>query len=240
VPSQYKRILLKLSGEALAGSKRFGIDKATMDAVASPIKGALEMGVQVGIVIGGGNIFRGIDASSGSNRVNADYMGMLATVINALAFKDTLGMNGVESRVMSAIDMQPVAERHVSARAIRHLEKGRVVIFAGGTGSPFFTTDTNAALRALEIGAEVLIKATKVNGIYDRDPMKFKDAKFFPELDFDTVLRLNLGVMDATAVSLCRENNLEVRVINVFDGENLTRLLTGEAVGSVVRARRDV
>jgi uridylate kinase len=236
----YKRILLKLSGEALAGSKRFGIDKATLAAIASPVKDVLELGVQIGIVIGGGNIFRGIDAASGSNRVNADYMGMLATVINALAFKDALAENNVDSRVLSAIDMPQVTERHVSARALKHLEKGRVVIFAGGTGSPFFTTDTNAALRALEIGADVLIKATKVNGIYDRDPMKHDAAKFFPELDFDTVLRLNLGVMDATAVSLCRENNLEVRVINVFDGKNLLRLLNGEAVGSVVRARREV
>jgi len=236
----YRRILLKLSGEAFAGGKGFGIDEPTLQAIASPVKKALEMGTQVGIVIGGGNIFRGINASGGSGRVNADYMGMLATVINALAFKGALEKIGVECRVHSAIEMPPVAERHVAAKAIKHLEKGRVVIFAGGTGSPFFTTDTTAALRALEIGAEVLIKATKVNGIYDRDPVKFSDAKFFPELDFDTVLGMNLGVMDATAVSLCRENNLEVRVINVFEGENLLRLLAGEAVGSAVRAGRAV
>jgi len=236
----YKRILLKLSGEALAGSKRFGIDKDTLAAMTASVKGALDLGVQMGVVIGGGNIFRGIDASSGANRVNADYMGMLATVINALAFKDALEVHQVEGRVLSAIDMPQVTEQHTNARALKHLEKGRVVIFAGGTGNPFFTTDTNAALRALEIGAEVLIKATKVNGIYDRDPMKHRDAKFFPVLDFDTVLNLNLGVMDSTAVSLCRENNLEVRVINVFDGENLVRLIRGEEVGSVVRARRDV
>jgi len=236
----YKRILLKLSGEALAGSKRFGIDKETLAGMTASVKGAINLGVQMGIVIGGGNIFRGIDAYSGSNRVNADYMGMLATVINALAFKDALEMNKVDARVLSAIEMPQVTERCTNARALKHLEKGRVVIFAGGTGNPFFTTDTNAALRALEIGAEVLIKATKVNGIYDRDPKKHRDAKFFPVLDFDTVLNLKLGVMDATAVSLCRENNLEVRVINVFDGENLSRLIRGEEVGSVVRARRDV
>jgi uridylate kinase len=236
----YKRILLKLSGEALAGSKRFGIDKGTLAAMTASVKGALDLGIQMGIVIGGGNIFRGIDASSGSNRVNADYMGMLATVINALAFKDALETIKVEARVLSAIDMPQVTEHHTNAGALKHLEEGRVVIFAGGTGNPFFTTDTNAALRALEIGAEVLVKATKVNGIYDRDPMKHRDATFFPMLDFDTVLNLNLGVMDATAVSLCRENNLEVRVINVFDGENLVRLIRGEEVGSIVRARRDV
>jgi uridylate kinase len=238
MPLIYSRILLKLSGEALAGSKGFGIDGATLSAIASPVKIAHEMGTQVGIVIGGGNIFRGINASAGSDRVNADYMGMLATVINALAFKGALEMHGLECRVQSAIEMPSVVERHVKARAVKHLEKGRVVIFAGGTGSPFFTTDTTAALRALEIGAEVLIKATKVNGIYDRDPLKEPDATFFPELDFDTVLSMNLGVMDATAISLCRENNLEVRVINIFEKENLLRLLTGQAVGSVVRARR--
>jgi uridylate kinase len=236
----YRRILLKLSGEALAGGMGFGIDEPTLTAVASPIKGALEMGTQVALVIGGGNIFRGINASVGSNRIDADYMGMLATVINALAFKGTLERQGVECRVMSAIEMYPVAERHISARAVRHLEKGRVVIFAGGTGSPFFTTDTNAALRALEIGADVLIKATKVNGVYDRDPVKFPQAEFFPELDYDAVLRMNLGIMDATAVSLCRQNNLEVRVINVFEGEGLIRLLRGETIGSVLRARREM
>ena len=234
----YSRILLKLSGEALAGSKGFGIDGATLSAIAYPVKAVLEMGIQVGIVIGGGNIFRGISTSEKPNRVDADYMGMLATVINALAFKGALETYKLDCRVLSAIDMPGVVERHMKAKAVKHLEKGRVVIFAGGTGSPFFTTDTAAALRALEIGADVLIKATKVNGIYDKDPVKFTNATFFPELDFDTVLSMNLGVMDATAISLCRENNLEVRVINISEKENLLRLLKGEAVGSVVRARR--
>ena len=234
----YSRILLKLSGEALAGSKGFGIDGATLSAIAYPVKVVLEMGTQVGIVIGGGNIFRGISTSEKPNRVDADYMGMLATVINALAFKGALETYKLDCRVLSAIDMPGVVERHMKAKAVKHLEKGRVVIFAGGTGSPFFTTDTAAALRALEIGADVLIKATKVNGIYDKDPVKFTNATFFPELDFDTVLSMNLGVMDATAISLCRENNLEVRVINISEKENLLRLLKGEAVGSVVRARR--
>jgi uridylate kinase len=170
--------------------------------------------------------------------VDADYMGMMATVINALAFKGALETFNVDCRVLSAIDMPGVVQRHMKSRAVKHLGNGRVVIFAGGTGNPFFTTDTAAALRALEIGADVLIKATKVNGIYDKDPVKFADAAFFPELDYDMVLGMNLGVMDATAISLCRENNLEVRVINIFEKENLLRLLRGEAVGSVVRARR--
>jgi uridylate kinase len=234
----YSRILLKLSGEALAGSKGFGIDGATLSAIAYPMKAVLEMGIQIGIVIGGGNIFRGISTSEKPNRVDADYMGMLATVINALAFKGALEAYNIDCRVLSAIDMPGVVQRHMKSRAVKHLGNGRVVIFAGGTGNPFFTTDTAAALRALEIGADVLIKATKVNGIYDKDPVKFTNATFFPELDFDTVLSMNLGVMDATAISLCRENNLEVRVINISEKENLLRLLKGEAVGSVVRARR--
>ncbi|MCU0577571.1 MAG: UMP kinase [Desulfobacterota bacterium] len=234
----YRRILLKLSGEALAGGRGLGIDEATLTAFALVVKAAAADGTQVGIVIGGGNYFRGVSASSVIDRVSADHMGMLATVMNALAFKGALMSQGVQCRVMSAIPMTGVAEPLVTQKAVRYLEDGAVVIFAGGTGNPFFTTDTNAALRALEIGAEVLIKATKVNGIYDRDPVRHVDAEFFPELDFDTMLELNLGVMDATAVSLCRANNLEVRVINVFERDGLARLLKGEAVGSIVRARR--
>jgi len=204
----------------------------------APVKAAHDNGAQVGIVIGGGNIFRGISAGSMIDRVSADHMGMLATVINALAFKGALIAQGIECRVMSAIPMATMADPMVSEKAVRHLEKGRVVVFAGGTGSPFFTTDTTAALRALEINADVLIKATKVNGIYDKDPMKHKDAAFFPQLDFDTVLKMNLGVMDAAAISLCRDHNLEVRVINIFEHDSLARLLKGEEIGSVVRARR--
>ncbi|HVN72349.1 MAG TPA: UMP kinase [Desulfomonilia bacterium] len=235
---QYRRILLKVSGEALAGGKGFGIDEAMLAGFVAPVKAAHDNGAQVGIVIGGGNIFRGISAGSMIDRVSADHMGMLATVINALAFKGALIAQGIECRVMSAIPMATMADPMVSEKAVRHLEKGRVVVFAGGTGSPFFTTDTTAALRALEINADVLIKATKVNGIYDKDPMKHKDAVFFPQLDFDTVLKMNLGVMDAAAISLCRDHNLEVRVINIFEHDSLARLLKGEEIGSVVRARR--
>jgi uridylate kinase len=234
----YRRILLKLSGEALAGGRGLGIDEATLTAFALVVKAAAANGPQVGLVIGGGNYFRGVSASSVIDRVSADHMGMLATVMNALAFKGALMNQGVQCRVMSAIPMTGVAEPLVAQQAVRYLEDGAVVIFAGGTGNPFFTTDTNAALRALEIGADVLIKATKVNGIYDRDPVRHVDAEFFPELDFDKMLELNLGVMDSTAVSLCREHNLEVRVINVFERDGLARLLKGEAVGSIVRARR--
>lgn len=234
----YRRILLKLSGEAFSGGKGSGIDEATLKAFVTPVKTALEGGVQVGMVIGGGNFFRGVSASSVIDRVSGDHMGMLATVMNALAFKGALMSQGVGCRVMSAIPMTGIAEPMAAHQAVRYLEGGEVVIFAGGTGNPFFTTDTNAALRALEIKADVLIKATKVDGIYDKDPVRHDDARFFPELDFDTVLGMNLGVMDATAVSLCRDHGLEVRVINIFERNGLARLLEGEAVGSVVRVRR--
>lgn len=234
----YRRILLKLSGEALSGGSGNGIDEATLQRFVVPVKAAAARGIQVGLVIGGGNFFRGVGASSVIDRVSADHMGMLATVMNALAFRGALVNQGVACRVMSAIPMTGVAEPMATHQAVRYLEEGVVVIFAGGTGNPFFTTDTNAALRALEIRADVLIKATKVNGVYDKDPVKHEDARFFAELDFDTVLGLNLGVMDATAVSLCRDNGLEVRVINIFEQDGLSRLLDGEAVGSVVRVRR--
>ncbi|NMD40390.1 MAG: UMP kinase, partial [Deltaproteobacteria bacterium] len=233
----YRRILLKLSGEALSGGSGNGIDEATLQRFVVPVKAAAARGIQVGLVIGGGNFFRGVGASSVIDRVSADHMGMLATVMNALAFRGALVNQGVACRVMSAIPMTGVAEPMATHQAVRYLEEGVVVIFAGGTGNPFFTTDTNAALRALEIRADVLIKATKVNGVYDKDPVKHEDARFFAELDFDTVLGLNLGVMDATAVSLCRDNDLEVRVINIFEQDGLSRLLDGEAVGSVVRVR---
>ncbi len=240
VAALYKRILLKLSGEALAGDRGHGFDPDTLYAIASNVVDAIDLGIQVGLVIGGGNIFRGQDAPIASDRVSADHMGMLATVINALALKGSLEKLGKPARVFSAIDMPRVAETYVASRAIACLENSETVIFAGGTGCPFFTTDTTAALRALEIRAEVLIKATKVNGIYDKDPVKHPDAVFYPELDYDQVLGMKLGVMDATAISLCRDNDLAVRVINIKDPKNLKALLLGEPVGSVVKPRRDM
>ena len=236
----YKRILLKLSGEALAGEKGYGFDPGTLDAIASNVIDAIDMGVQVGIVIGGGNIFRGMDAEIASDRVSADFMGMLATVMNALALKGSLEKKGRHAKVFSSIDMPKIAETFVASKAIDHLEKAQAVIFAGGTGCPFFTTDTNAALRSLEIQADVFIKATKVNGVYDKDPVRFTDAVFYPELNYDQVLVQKLGVMDSTAISLCRDNDLVVRVINIKDPDNLKRLLLGEQVGSIVRPRRDM
>ncbi|MBN1636056.1 MAG: UMP kinase [Deltaproteobacteria bacterium] len=235
---RYKRILLKLSGEVLAGQKGYGIDPAALASLALSVRDTCLAGSQVGLVIGGGNIQRGTDAKITGDRVNADYMGMLATLINALALKDALKELDIEGCVMSGLDVPKIAETFVRESALEHLENGRVVIFAGGTGSPFFTTDTAAALRALEIGAEVLIKATKVNGVYDKDPVKFSDAKFLGEIDYDEVLRLNIKVMDSTAISLCRENNLEIRVININDPQNLQNILHGHNVGSTVRARR--
>jgi uridylate kinase len=234
----YKRILLKVSGEALAGEKGFGIDETTVNGFVDALKSACDLGVQIGVVIGGGNFFRGVSAGSMINRVSADHIGMLATVMNAVAFRAILESRGIDSRAMSAISMPSVVEPVITEKAKYHLEKGRVVIFAGGTGNPFFTTDTNAALRALEINADVLIKATKVNGVYDKDPKKHQEAVFFKELDFDTALRLKLGVMDATAISLCRDHGLEVRVINIFEKNCLARLLTGEEIGSVIKTGR--
>jgi len=240
VSALYRRILLKLSGEALAGNRRYGFDPDTLHAITANVIDALDMGIQVGIVIGGGNIFRGMDAGIVSDRVSADHMGMLATVINALALKGSLETQGRSAKVLSAVDMPKVAQTFVASDAVEYLEKSHTVIFAGGTGCPFFTTDTTAALRALEIQADVLIKATKVNGVYDKDPVKYPDAVFYPELDYDQVLSMNLGVMDATAISLCRDNDLIVRVINIKDPENLKGLLSGRAVGSIVKPRREM
>jgi len=231
---------LKLSGEALAGDKRYGFDPDTLRAITDNVIDALDMGIQVGIVIGGGNIFRGMDAGITNDRVTADNMGMLATVINALALKGSLERQGRQSKVFSAVDMPKVAQTFVASTAIDYLESSGAVIFAGGTGCPFFTTDTSAALRALEIRADVLIKATKVNGVYDKDPVKHPDAIFYPELDYDQVLSMNLRVMDATAISLCRDNDLIVRVINIKDPENLKGVLSGKPVGSIVKPRRDM
>jgi uridylate kinase len=234
----YKRILLKLSGEALGGAGGFGFDPEALGMIAGNVRDAHAMGVQVGLVIGGGNFHRGAKPGVCENRVTSDQMGMLATVINALAMQDVLGSMGVPAVTFTAIDMGPIAEGFSAAKAISALEAGQVAIFAGGTGCPFFTTDSAAALRALEIQAEVLIKATKVNGVYDRDPMLDEAAVFFAELDFDEVLSRNLKVMDAAAISLCRDNELAIRVINIGDPANLKALLAGADVGSLVRTRR--
>jgi uridylate kinase len=234
----YKRILLKLSGEALGGDKGYGFDPSTLDSLARDIAEAAGTGVQMGIVVGGGNFFRGQDSVIASDRVNADQMGMLATFINALALKGSFERAGLRCAVLGAVGIPGVVDRFNAGVARDLLEQGQVVVFAGGTGSPFFTTDTAAALRALEIQAEALVKATKVNGIYDRDPVKHPDAVFYPELDYDQVLNQNLKVMDLTAVSICRDNGLTVQVINVREPGNLMKLLRGETVGSIVSARR--
>lgn len=231
----YKRILLKLSGEALAGENGFGIDTEILNAIADELKTIRESGVEIAIVIGGGNIFRGIKgATSGMDRASADYMGMLATVLNALALQDALERKEVFTRVQSAIGMQELAEPYIRRRAIRHLEKGRVVIFGAGTGNPYFTTDTTAALRAMETGCEVVLKATKVDYVYDSDPMKNKDAKPFTNVTYLDVLSKGLKVMDSTAISLCMDNQLPIIVFNLHEKGALTRVVAGEAVGTLV------
>jgi uridylate kinase len=232
----YKKILLKLSGEALVGEGEYGISPDIINYIAEEVKEVKELGIEIAIVIGGGNIFRGVAASSkGMDRASADYMGMLATVINALALQDALEKHGVHTRVQSAIDMQEVAEPYIRRKATRHLEKGRVVIFGAGTGNPYFTTDTAAALRAMEMGAEIILKATKVDGIYDADPMLVKDAIKFDELTYIDVLKKNLKVMDSTAISLCMDNQLPIAVFNLSGKGNIKRVVTGEAVGTIVR-----
>jgi uridylate kinase len=233
---KYRRILLKLSGEALAGEQGYGIDPAVLERIAEEVRTVLSLGVGVAIVIGGGNIFRGLQASaSGMDRASADYMGMLATVINGLALQNTLEKAGLMTRCQSAIDMPAVAEPYIRRRAIRHLEKGRVVIFAAGTGNPFFTTDTAAALRAVEIGAEVILKATKVDGVYSADPMLDPSATRFDHLSYIEVLNRGLRVMDTTAISLCMENKLPIVVFNLNRPGNLHRVVTGEhGIGSLV------
>jgi uridylate kinase len=231
----YRRIVLKLSGEALCGAGGFGIDREVIAATAKEIGEVRAEGVQIGIVVGGGNIFRGLKgASQGMDRAQADSMGMLATVINSLALQDALEKCGVPTRVMTAIAIQQVAEPYIRRRAIRHLEKGRVVVFAAGTGNPYFSTDTAAALRAMEINADVLCKATKVEGIYDRDPVKFPDAQLIAKMSYDRFLADRIGVMDATAISLCRDNRLKVRVFKLADFGNITRVVRGESIGTVV------
>jgi uridylate kinase len=231
----YRRILLKLSGEALLGGQQYGIDPPVIQRVATEIAQVASMGVEVGLVIGGGNIFRGAGlAEAGMDRVTADHMGMLATVINALAMQDALERKGAVARVMSALQIHDVCEDYIRRRAIRHLEKGRVVIFAAGTGNPFFTTDTAASLRAIEIGADVLMKATKVDGVYSADPMKDPNAKRYGALSFDQVLAERLRVMDATAIVMCRDNNLPLVVFNLNNAGDLIRLVNGEIVGTSV------
>jgi uridylate kinase len=233
---RYKRFILKLSGEALCGSDGgFGIDNNVLRATASELAEVHALGVQIGIVVGGGNIFRGLKgASAGMDRAQSDFMGMLATVINALALQDALENAGVPTRVQTAIEIRQVAEPYIRRRAVRHLEKGRVVIFAAGTGNPYFSTDTAAALRAMEIHADALFKATKVDAIYDRDPNKFRDAKMVPHMSFDRFLADRIGVMDSTAVALCRDNKMEIRVFKLTEHGNIKRVVFGEDIGTTV------
>jgi uridylate kinase len=232
----FKRVVLKLSGEALQGKLGHGIDSGVTASIAKRIKEVRKLGIEIALVIGGGNIFRGSTAEShGIDRSTADYMGMLATVINGMALQDALEKEGVFTRVMTAIEMQEVAEPYIRRRAIRHLEKGRVVVFVSGTGNPYFTTDTTAALRAIEIGADVILKATKVDGVYSADPKKDKNAKKFKRLKYIDVIKRNLKVMDATAISLCMDNNLPIIVFNLFKKGNIKRVILGESIGTIVK-----
>ncbi len=232
---KYKRVLIKLSGEALQGAQNYGIDHAAADSIARRLKDVKSLGVELAIVIGGGNILRGYRAEQqGVERASADYMGMLATIINAMALQDALERQGVFTRVQTAIAMSQLAEPYIRRRAIRHLQKGRVVILAGGTGNPYFTTDTAAALRAVELGAEVILKATKVDGIYTADPKKVKNAKRFTELRYIDVLKKGLKVMDAAAISLCMENKLPIIVFDLFKEGNIRRVVSGQNIGTIV------
>ncbi|MRS61585.1 UMP kinase [Larkinella terrae] len=232
---KYKRILLKLSGEALSGEKGYGIDPVILDQYSLEIKRVVEMGVQVAIVIGGGNIFRGIQGErSGMDRVQGDYMGMLATVINAMAIQSSLEQHGLYTRVMSAIKMEQVCEPYVRRRAVRHLEKGRIVIFGAGTGNPYFTTDTTASLRAIEVEADVVLKGTKVDGVYTADPFKDKTATRYTTISFQDVYEKKLNVMDLTAFTLCKENNLPIIVFDMNRAGNLVRLVEGDDIGTLI------
>ncbi len=233
--TKYGRVLLKLSGEALAGDRGFGIDPPVVDRITEEVKAIHGLGVSLGVVIGGGNIVRGTTASErGMDRVSADYMGMLATIINALALQDLLERKGVDTRVMTAIRMEQLAEPYIRRRAIRHLEKGRVVVFAGGTGNPYFSTDTAAVLRAIEMNADVVIKATKVEGVYTADPTADPDAEFIPDITFQEVMARDLRVMDAAAVSLCRENDLPIIVLNLEERGAVQAAILGERIGTLV------
>jgi uridylate kinase len=232
---EYRRILLKLSGEALMGSAAFGIDPAVLRRLAAEVRELVDAGVQVGLVVGGGNIFRGGGlAAAGIDRVTGDHMGMLATVMNALAMRDALVGAGAAARVLSALRIEQVCEGYSREAAVRHLAAGRVVLFAAGTGNPFFTTDSAASLRAIEIGADLVIKATKVDGVYSADPKKHPDARFYPSLSYDRVLHEGLGVMDLTAIVLCRDHGMPVRVMNIYEAGALMRVVRGESVGTLV------
>lgn len=231
----FKRILLKLSGEALMGNMDYGIDPAYIRKMALDVKAVSDIGVEVAMVIGGGNIFRGAGlAEAGMDRVTGDHMGMLATVINCLSMQDAIENAGAYCRVMSALPINNVCEDYIRRRAVRHLEKGRIVLFAAGTGNPFFTTDSAASLRAIEVGADVMIKGTKVDGIYDKDPMKHDDAVRYDRIDFDDAIQQKLGVMDTTAIVLCRDNQLPVKVFNMNQDGDLMRLVMGESIGTTV------
>lgn len=232
----FKRVLLKLSGEALMGDRQFGIDQRVVQYIAGELKDVRKLGGQIAIVIGGGNIFRGLEASAeGMERTTADYMGMLATALNALALQNVLELNGMPTRVLSAIEMRELAEPYIRRRAVRHLEKGRFVIFACGTGNPYFTTDTAAALRAVEIGADVILKATKVDGIYSSDPVKNPLAKKFQDISYMDVLKKGLKVMDSTAISLCMDNHLPIMVFGLMKKGNIRKVLEGKKVGTLVK-----
>jgi uridylate kinase len=232
---QIRRVMLKLSGEALCGDKGYGVDPDTLREISGEVGEVHALGAEIALVIGGGNIFRGLRGSAqGMDRSSADYMGMLATVINALALQDALEKLKIPTRVLSALEIRQVAEPYIRRRAMRHLEKGRVVIFAAGTGNPFFSTDTAAALRAMEIGAELLVKATKVEGVYDKDPAEHPDAELFERLTYDRVLSDRLAVMDSTAITLCRDNGLPIRVCSLARRGNVKRIVLGEAVGTLV------
>lgn len=236
---KYKRVLIKLSGEALAGDQGFGIDGKMLNTISDEIVDLHKLGTEIAIVVGGGNIHRGVSgATSGMDRSTSDYMGMMATVINCLALQDSLERKNVYTRVQSAIDMQEVAEPYIRRKAVRHLEKKRVVIFAAGTGNPYFTTDTTAALRANEISAEVIMKATKVDGIYDKDPMKFDDAVKFDQLSYIDVLNKELKVMDSTAISLCMDNNMDIIVFDMFAAGNIQKIVAGEVIGTLVTKKK--
>jgi uridylate kinase len=236
-PKGYRRILIKISGEALMGDRGYGISPSTVEFMAFEIKKVVDLGVQIAVVIGGGNIFRGVEASvKGMERASADYMGMLATVINALALQNALERLGLQTRVQSAIEMRELAEQYIRRKAIRHLEKGRVVIFAAGTGNPYFTTDTAAALRAMEIGAEIIFKGTKVDGVYTADPMKDPNAKRYDKISYMDVLKYNLKVMDSTAITMCMDNNLPIVVFDIKKADNIKNLINGKRVGTLVSA----
>ena len=231
----YSRILLKLSGEILAGDKGFGIDPEKASYLANEVKSIYDLGTSIGLIIGAGNIFRGMDASSrGMDRVTGDYLGMLATIMNAISVQDALENINCETRTLSAINVSQIAEPYIRRRAIRHLEKGRIVIISGGTGNPFFITDSAAALRAKELGADIVLKGTKVDGVYDKDPMKFKDAEKFNNVTYSEVLNKNLRVMDLTAITLCKENNLPIQVFNINNSGDLKELVCGGKLGTLV------